>query len=414
MSIARNSFAFLLLITLACGKKTPQKSTLLFPAEGNWRMTMQLEKGEHLPFNFELKKNQSIWQMTIHNAEEEINLNQLIHRNDSLLIQFPVFESNFALSIDDSTSLSGVWVNNYKSDDYKIPVKAKWNEIHRFIPKDIQAKHRLSKKYRCLFDENTTDSFEAIGLFKQKGNRVYGTFATETGDYRYLEGNLVEDSIFLSTFDGSHAFLFKAQISGDSLNGIFWSGTHYKVNWKAVADSTFELRNPDSLTFLKEGYASLSFTLPNIDEKMVSLSDQAFNNKVVIVQIMGTWCPNCLDETKYLSKLYDQYKNNGLEVIALAFERTKTKEKAFSNLRALKQRTNAQYTLLLGGSNRKETPLQVLPMLNHIMSYPTAIFIDKNGKVRKIHTGFYGPGTGKYYRNFTHETEAFVKQLLEE
>ena len=103
---------------------------------------------------------------------------------------------------------------------------------------------------------------------------------------------------------------------------------------------------------------------------------------------MGTWCPNCLDETTYLSSLYNSFKDDGLEIIALAFERTKTKEKALENIKKLKEKTSAGYEFLLGGATRKDKAAEMLPMLNHIMSYPTAIFIDKNGEIRRIHTGF--------------------------
>jgi len=129
---------------------------------------------------------------------------------------------------------------------------------------------------------------------------------------------------------------------------------------------------------------------------------------------MGSWCPNCLDETRYLSTLYDKYNSQGLEVIALAFERTKTEEKAFENLSKLKHKTGAKYTFLLGGATRADKAAEKLPMLNHIMSYPTAIFIDKNKKVRRIHTGFYGPSTGDFYNDFVKETETLVQELLSE
>jgi len=53
-------------------------------------------------------------------------------------------------------------------------------------------------------------------------------------------------------------------------------------------------------------------------------------------------------------------------------------------------------------------------MLNHIMSYPTSIFLDKKGEIRKIRTGFYGPGTGKYYTEYTQNTNDFIQELLAE
>jgi len=53
-------------------------------------------------------------------------------------------------------------------------------------------------------------------------------------------------------------------------------------------------------------------------------------------------------------------------------------------------------------------------MLLKIRLFPNNIFIDKKGMVRKIHTGFYGPGTGMYYTNYVRETEALLDGLLNE
>jgi thiol-disulfide isomerase/thioredoxin len=293
-------------------------------------------------------------------------------------------------------------------------VKAEFGKSYRFSDQQDDYMKYLGGKYSVTFTEESGETFPAIGLFDQDGNDLSGTFATETGDYRHLQGNFVGDSLFLSTFDGSHAFLFKAKLKDSIINGTFWSGTHYQADWMAKRDKNASLRDPDSLTFIKEGYNGLSFSFPNQEGDTISLDDKQFDGKVKIVQIMGSWCPNCLDETQYLSKLYQQYHESGLEVIALAFERTRSEEQAMDNLQSLKEKTKAAYPILLAGWNRETKAEEVLPMLNHVMSYPTAIFIDRKGKVRKIHTGFYGPGTGEYYQAYTKETEAFVEQLLAE
>ena len=129
---------------------------------------------------------------------------------------------------------------------------------------------------------------------------------------------------------------------------------------------------------------------------------------------MGTWCPNCLDESKYYSEFYKNNKDQDLEIVALAFEYLKTPEKAFNNIKRLKQNVGIEYPLLLAqyGSSSKVKANEKLPMLNHVLSYPTTIFIDKKGDVRKIHTGFNGPATGEKYVEFKKEFEGFVGELL--
>jgi thiol-disulfide isomerase/thioredoxin len=137
---------------------------------------------------------------------------------------------------------------------------------------------------------------------------------------------------------------------------------------------------------------------------------------VVIVQIFGTWCPNCLDESRYYSDYYKKNKNKGVEFVALAFEYVKTKEKAFEHIHKFKKDIGIDYPILLAqiGTTNKKKAQEKLPMLNHVLSYPTSIFIDKKGDVRKIHTGFNGPATGQKYIDFTIEFESFVDELLEE
>jgi peroxiredoxin len=224
------------------------------------------------------------------------------------------------------------------------------------------------------------------------------------------------DELKLSTFDGAHAFLFTAKVTDSSMNGFFYSGNHWKEPFIAKRNSSYELPDENSLTFIKEGYDKLAFSFPDTEGQLVSLEDERFKDKVVLVQILGTWCPNCLDETKFYAPYYEANKDRGLEIIGLHFEYVKTAQKAFKGMNRLKERIGVNYPLLLAqyGTVDKAIAGEKLPMLNHILSYPTTIFIDKKGIVRKIHTGFNGPATGEKYTAFKKEFEAFVDMLLSE
>ena len=153
-----------------------------------------------------------------------------------------------------------------------------------------------------------------------------------------------------------------------------------------------------------------------MDGTLVSLSDERFQNKVVIVQIMGTWCPNCLEESEYYSEYYKADASEDVEMVALAFEYASTRQRAIDGIKRLKIALGIEYPVLLAqyGSSDKQEAQQKLPMLNHVLSYPTTIFIDKRGELRRIHTGFNGKATGEPYKEFTREFEEFVDQLLKE
>lgn len=400
----------------ACQSPTPsdELNSVSSVKLGAWKMQMELAEGVLLPFVFDLQDSNDVFKMRIFNAGEIIEVDEIEQRHDSLFIQLPIFESIFKLNIINDSTLSGQWVNYYQGENYFIPVVANISQGLRFSDLSNTFSKDFAGKYEVVFSPEGDAPTNAIGLFKQEGNMITGTFATETGDYRHLAGNATDSVMLLSTFDGSHAFLFEAKQTNTGLVGTFYSGKHWKEPWIAHKNDTVKLRNPNNLTFIKEGYDGLFFSFPNTAGDSVSLGDETFNNKAIIVQIMGSWCPNCLDETNYLSSLYSKYNKQGLEVIALAFERTRTKERAFENIARLQERTGAKYSFLLGGATREDKAAEKLPMLNHIMSYPTAIFIDKNKEVRRIHTGFYGPSTGAFYDAFVKETEALVEKMLNE
>jgi len=384
---------------------------------GIWRMTFDLN-GKTLPVNFDLRVEANTFVATIYNGSEKIQSLPFLLRDDSVFFRLPIFESEFKARILNSGELSGAWFNYSRCCGYNLPIHAIHGQTQRFD--DTQANNKpldVAGKWKVTFSPGTEDQYMAIGLFDQKGLRVTGTFLTETGDYRYLDGNVTNSGFSLSCFDGSHAFLFESNLKAGSsteLEGTFYSGKHWKEPWIAVRDEQFELTNPDSLTFIKPGYNGLSFTFPNLNHQDVSFPSAAYENKVVIVQIMGSWCPNCMDETAYLKEVYGKYHSKGLEIISLCFERSDDFEIAAKNVANHRNHLQAPWEFLIAGNASKDKAAQVLPMLNHVMSFPTSIFIDRRGLVRKIHTGFYGPGTGSYYDRFVEKNQTFIEKLLSE
>ena len=402
-------FYFLAVLGLAWGcSNSPQP-----PQSGTWRGSLDLH-GAELPFGFELVPQQGVYSVVLLNAEERLIIDQVRIVKDSIYITHPIFDTEFQARLSSPTHMSGIWVDRSRGPDYQIPFEANWGEFDRFAL-DNSTALAVEGRWECHFSPGTDDHFPAMGVFQQAGKQVKGTFLTETGDYRYLEGVAQGSQLRLSAFDGSHAFLFEAEMQDSILTGEFRSGVHWEEPWEGKLNPQFELRSPDSLTFLTPGYDRLSFEFPNTDSVMVSLDDPKYQGKVVIVQLMGTWCPNCMDESKYLAKVYDQYEKDGLEIIGLAYERRGDFQTGVRNIKKLAQRFGSRYDFLIASmSNDKAVAAQTLPMLNHILSFPTTIFLDRRGKVRKIHTGFYGPGTGDYYHRFTDETEQLIEKLLAE
>ncbi|MFC2110948.1 TlpA disulfide reductase family protein [Bacteroidota bacterium] len=410
---------FLSVFFISCNNKDSQseKETQNLLKAGRWRASLQIDATQaelEIPFIINFINDSGIYRAEIINADERIQISEISLHNDSVFIMLPVFDSEIKARIHND-SLVGKWFN-YVKGDYFMPFNACFDDSIRFHPKDNNANlGDVNGRWFAEFSPAKEGSSNAIGEFTQNGSKVIGTFITETGDYRFLEGIVDGQQLLLSCFDGSHAFLFTSDIVGDSLiNGMFYSGKHWKEEWRAAKNDSLFLKDPYTLTFLKDGYSKFEFEMPDINGNLVSLTDERFKDKVVIVQIMGSWCPNCVDETFLLEELHKEYSDKGLEIMALAFERFEDTATIKRNIKRLKEYTGAEYDFLMAGKVGKESIAAKLPMLNHIMSYPTTIIIDKNGDVRKIYTGFSGPGTGKHYEIFVSELKLLIENMLRE
>ncbi len=400
---------FAIIITfsvLSCSDETSPIS------EGIWLAELKVIDDESLPFNFKLTKENGAYTAEIYNASEVIQVSDVVISNDTISLFLPVFEAYLKGAFTPNT-IDGIFYN--ESLDRILKFKATFGKTHRFSS-DKQSNHLISGVWETRFGLNSPEEYVGKGIFVQNEDKVTGTFRTTTGDYRFLEGIVTGDSLKLSAFDGSHAYLFLAEIKDTLLEGFFYSGNHYKEPFLAKRNEVFELPDEDALTFLKEGYEGFDFSFPNEKGSIISFADQQFKGKPVVVQIMGSWCPNCLDESKFLAEFYKQNRALDIAIVGLAFEHAKTEEKAFSSIKKLKDKVGIEYPILLAqyGSVDKQKAQEKLPMLNHVLSYPTTIFIDKQGKVRKIKTGFNGPATGEKYLSFKREFDAFVSMLANE
>jgi len=386
---------------------------------GEWRGVLQLDSENELPFNFNFSFIDSGFTISVFNAEEKIVVDDVIYINDSLLIQMPFYQSEFAL-LNFGDSLKGYYYDKSRSEDYKIPFIAFHNEKYRFKPSSEKIiKYPTIRNFEVSFSPNTDNQYKAIlNINNISPTRISANFETETGDYRYLEGIIDNGELKLSSFDGAHAFLFKGKlINIDSIYGRFWSGNHWKNNWSARRNDTFQLTNPYMLT--NKTNEKVNFSFPDLENNLISLSDDKYKNKPVILQIMGSYCPNCLDESKYLSKIYNKYKVNGLEIISLAFERSTKgeqkgiREKVFENLRRYKKSIGINYEILLASMSKdKKEAIKQLPFLDKVLSYPTTVYLNRNHEVIKIHTGFYGPASGVKYNQFITENKLLLDKLL--
>ncbi|MGV3707055.1 MAG: TlpA disulfide reductase family protein [Arcticibacter sp.] len=398
--------SFLTLTIVSCGTKSHDLST------GTWRATIKNESGTEVPFNFEVTDSAGVRRLYILNASDRLLVDDIAVNRDSVTIKLPLFDSEIKAGFT-ADGFSGKWIKHLVDKDVAMEITASKDVSYRFFKDNPDVPEQIGGRWSTtIVSLDNKDTTIAVGEFRQEKSRVTGSFLTSTGDYRFLEGAISSGRLFLSTFDGSNCMLFTGTIEGNTIiDGKFYSGLSTVRNWSARKDEHAILPDAYTLTSLKPGYTSLSFSFPDLDGKQVSLKDPRYKDKVVIISFLGSWCPNCMDETAFLTKFYKEYKSKGVEIIGLAYERTNDIERSKNSLEQLRKRFNISYPVLVTGHTNKEV-LKSIPELNEFRAFPTTIIIDKQGKVNKIHTGFSGPGTGQHYTDYVQEFETHINKLL--
>lgn len=381
--------------------------------EGIWRGVLSVQ-GKEVPFNFSVEDDTAgTVKVFLLNGEERFALDSVTYQRDSVVVSIDVYDAQLVAKVH-GDSLTGYFRKN-QSGKQGVPIRAKHNQEFRFERTDTnepRSDSNLSGNWSVILTNPGGSSRYSVGQFSQRGNGITGTLLTTTGDYRYLDGVVDGDSLRLSAFSGSNPTLLQAQIL-DSLHlkGEFLSPGGV-TTFAAVRSDTAHLPDPYTLTYLKSGFDKLAFSFPDLSGKQITLADEKYKGKVVVLTIMGSWCPNCVDEAAFLAPWYKENKHRGIEIIGLSFERKDDLNFAKTRLDKFIRRFDITYDILFAGLADKKEASAKLPELNQVLSFPTTIIIDKNGKVRKIHTGFTGPATGQHYYDFVEHFNRDIDEAL--
>ena len=404
---------FLLISFLSFAQNTP------YLKPGNWKGVIYRLDGNSVPFSFNiaLVKDKTI--ITLINAEELIIVDDFKKQSsDSLLITLPYFNASFEVATYNADQLEGYYIKTLNGKQIKASFIANWNQP-RFI--DYKpSKYDASGTWDVLLTNNQTNKImQSVGTFKQNvEGKVTGSFLTPTGDYRFLEGLVSGDTLKLSAFDGERVIYFEGRFinSTSIIEGKLIAGFGGSSKWEAKANPTAKLPNEYDYSKMRPGNTKLDFKFKDLDGKIVSLTDDEFKNKVVVIQLFGSWCPNCMDETRFITDYYKKNRSRGVEVIALAYERYDNPLEANFALKKYKKQFGIQYPILDTGVEPSD-PFKAeksLPQIDKIAGYPSTIFIDRKGEVRKIHTGFSGPATGQFYTQYISNFNKYMDELIAE
>lgn len=330
--------------------------------------------------------------LTIKNSTENIVLRPVSEN----VFSVPVFGGSISGRWNKNyTSFLGVWTDSLRTGDYNVPVKIISSDRSITSVCDQNAKR---------IEWNTTEGRLVADVNCGVAN---ATFLTPTGDYRYLSGFLNDRTIKLVTFDGAHLFHITADVKGDSLvNGVFKSGNHYVGAWSGIK-AVEPQKKPSSLQS-PELDKEVRFEGLNAEGDTVVWDLEAIRKsgkRGLVVDVLGSWCPNCSDEVQLLKTLYKN--NTDVIFVSMAFER---KELAHSlrRISAYKEELGISWEVLYGGKASKSVAEEVMPFLGGVKSFPTTAFISTQGDII-VHSGFNGPATGPLYE----EEIKFFEETIE-
>jgi thiol-disulfide isomerase/thioredoxin len=401
-----------LLVTLAaCGGPVDE------PQTGRYRATLELPGGE-APFGLEISKENDRFVLYLENAAERTRVANVTFTRGELTAVFPGYENSLQARLYRDRLEGSVTLIKDQSKEQVIPFRAQRQDpgaaIHRFYKEPLTDNADLAGRWEMTLTSEGKSS-PAVAIFEQQHDRLTGTVMTPTGDHRFLEGQVHGEEAQLSTFAGGLAYLYRVKVNQHGeLEGEMWQGlaSHSTVKARRNEEATLEGKGPN--TQLKDEKSRFDFTFRDLDGNEVSLHDEKFRNKVVVVTLGGSWCPNCHDEAAFLAKFYAEYRPKGVEIVALMFERHGEFDRAAQAVRGYRKDLGIEFTTLIAGVSDTDEASKALPTLTGIYGYPTTIVVDRAGTVRDIHVGFSGPATGKHYEQYVTEFRGLIDQLLAE
>lgn len=362
--------------------------------------------GLEVPFRFEIGSGAAITG-SFFNGDEKVTSTGGKYENGSLTLNFDHY----------ATQLEAALVNGRLAGVYHRPTGFYPFYARRFtpspaFPNDVPAIDGL-----WTIGSVNSNKGESAWRFivRQSGAEVTAAILRVDGDTGALSGTYRNGKFIVSHFSGARPLVLELTPQKDGSLEILRNRTEKLV---AIKDADAKLKgvaeptDPSRHSSVKDPTEPFKFSFPDINGKVVSSTDARFRGKVLIVGIGGSWCPNCHDEAPFLSELYTKYKDQGLEIVELSFEEEAQKARGYPRLLAFNKRYGVNYTVLLAGDQADVA--EKVPQIHNLNSFPTTIFVGRDGLVRGVHAGFAGAVSGVFHENAKEEIIATVERLLAE
>ena len=380
---------------------------------GSYRATLELPGKKSVPFGLDVAQEESGKVLYVINGDERVRLDEVQATPGRLRARFPGYETVLTAKVTGDELTGDVALVHADGKVLALPFTAQLGETWRFYPEALPDNADFAGRWDVTFTDGGGRRTPGVATFDQSFEDVTGTVQMPADDQRYLAGEGHDEELRLSRFDGGAVVLYEAKLNAKGeLVGETWSDRGGSQRFVAT-------RNPDAAidaaalaSHLRNPEAPFTFAFKDVDGKTVSTSDPRFKDKVLLVTLAGSWCPNSHDEARLLVQLDRQYRSRGLEIVSLMFEQHADFKRAVAAVQRFREAYGIGYPTLIAGAADKRQALAVLPQLDAVLAYPTTIFIDRAGHVRKIHTGFAGPATGVQHDLLAHEFTDTIETLL--
>ncbi|HEY6211923.1 MAG TPA: TlpA disulfide reductase family protein [Vicinamibacterales bacterium] len=373
---------------------------------GLWDATVTVG-GVEVPFRIEISGTGSAVKGSLFNGDEKIPSTTGSFANGSLTLTFDEYGSALEATLKGGV-LEGQYTRGTRGAPY--PFHAK-----RFAP--VATPESDVPSIAGLWNVQTKSSKGEDAwhlIVRQSGASVSAAILRVDGDTGTLTGTYRDGRFVLGHFSGARPLRVEITPSADGTLAVV---QNREAPLTAIRDDQARAKglpqptDPSRFTSVKDPTEPFRFSFPNLDGKIVSNTDPQFRGKVVIVDIAGSWCPNCHDETPFLVDLYKTYHPRGLEIVALSFEEA-AQLKNPTRLRAFIKHYGITYTVLVPGEPREAG--EKLPQTVNLNSFPTTFFLGRDGRVRAAHAGFPGKASGSFHEAAKKEITHTIEQLLAE
>jgi thiol-disulfide isomerase/thioredoxin len=379
------------------------------PFAGRWDATIQIN-GVETPFPLEISGSGTNVTASFFNGDDGYASTQGRFENGKLVLNWDYYAATFEATLKD-----GVLEGQYASTGrMKGPFAIRATRAAVAKPTPVSA---IVPSIDGLWEiPNKSGKGESAWRFivQQSGTKASATILRVDGDTGTISGTFQNSKFVLSHFDGARAHLLEITLAGDGTLDILQDAKTKLTAYRpaaARAKGLPEPTDPDLHTTMKDLSEPFRFSFPDLNGHVITNADARFRGRVLVVEITGSWCPNCHDEAPFLAEMYRKYSRQELDIVSLSFEEA-DQLKDPTRLRAFVKKYGLEFPVLLCGEP-EEANVKLKQLVNW-NTWPATLFIDRRGLVRGIHSGFPSPGSGELFGQAKEEFNVQVERLLAE